>query len=113
MINDEDSDDNEEKMMKSCIWKEMILYSQTCPRQLLRNMQPFILEEHLDIIESESGGEYDEVMHLERDDFVVIMLRMHQANLSRKRRLMVKNAKMERSDLTLSTFVQYVEDFRF
>ena len=25
-------------------------YSHTCPRQLLRNMQQFILEEHLDII---------------------------------------------------------------
>ena len=24
-----------------------------------------------------------------------------------------ENAKMEKSDLTLSTFVQYVEDFRF
>ena len=76
-------------------------------------MQQFILEEHLDIIVSESGGEIDEVMHLERDDFIGIMLRMHQANSSRKWRLMVKNAKMGKSDLTLSTFMQYVEDFRF
>ena len=59
-------------------------YSQKWPRQLLRNMQKFILEEHLNIIVSESGGEIDEVMHLERDDFIGIMLRMHQANSSRK-----------------------------
>jgi len=54
-------------------------YSQKCPRQLLRNMQPFILEEHLDINVSECGGEIDEVMHLKRDQFIGIMLRMHQA----------------------------------
>jgi len=88
-------------------------YSQKCPRQLLRNMQQFILEEHMEIIVSESGGEYDEIMHLERDDFIGVMLRMHQANSSRKWRLMVKIAKMEKSDLTLPTFAQYVEDFRF
>jgi len=52
-------------------------YSQNCPRQLLRNMQQFILEEHLDIIVSESGGDIDEVMHLETDEFIGIMLRMH------------------------------------
>jgi hypothetical protein len=76
-------------------------------------MQQFILEEHLDIIVCESGGEIDEVMHFERDDFIGIMLGMHQANSSRKWRLMVKNEKMKKYDLTLSTFVQYVEDFRF
>jgi len=41
------------------------------------------------------------------------MLRMHAANSSRKWRLLIKNAKMEKSDLSLSTYVQYVEDFRF
>jgi len=41
------------------------------------------------------------------------MLRMHQANSSQKWRLMVKNAKMEKSDPTLPTFAQHVEDFRF
>ena len=76
-------------------------------------MQQFILEEYLDIIVSESGGEIDEVMYWEKGDFIGIMLRMHQAHSNRKWRLMVKNAKMEKSDLTLSTFVQYVEDFRF
>ena len=48
-----------------------------------------------------------------RDDFIGVMLHMHQAHSSRKWRLMVKNAKMEKSDLTLPTFAQYVEDFRF
>ena len=43
-------------------------------------MQQFLFEEHLDIIVSESGGDIDEVMHLERDKFIRIMLRMHQAN---------------------------------
>ena len=41
------------------------------------------------------------------------MLRIHQANSSRKWRLMIKNAKIEKFDLTLSTYVQYVEDFKF
>jgi len=63
---------------------------QKCPCQRLRIMQQFILEEHLDIIASESGDEIDEVMDLERDGFIGIMLRMHQANSSRKWRLMVK-----------------------
>ena len=43
---------------------------------------------------SESGGEIDEVMHLERDDFIGIMLHMHQANSSRKWRLMMKRAEL-------------------
>ena len=43
-------------------------------------MQQFILEEHLDIIVSEIGGEIDDVMHLEREYFIRVMLRMHQAN---------------------------------
>ena len=37
---------------------------------------------------------------------------MHQAHSCRKWRLMVKNAKMEKSDLTLPTFVQDVEVFQ-
>jgi len=60
-------------------------------------MQQFILEEHLDIIASESGDEIDEVMDLERDGFIGIMLRMHQANSSRKWRLMVKMLKWKNS----------------
>ena len=54
--------------------------SQECPRQLLRNMKQFILEEYFDIIVSNSGGEIDEVMHLERDDFIGIMLRMQASS---------------------------------
>ena len=50
-------------------------------------------------------------MDLARDEFITSMLRIHQANSSRKWHLMIKNAKMEKFDLTLSTYVQYVEDF--
>ena len=49
-------------------------------------------------------------MDLAREDFISAMMRMHAANSSRKWRLLIKNAKMEKSDLTLSTYVQYVED---
>ena len=41
------------------------------------------------------------------------MLRIHQANSSQKWRLMIKNAKMEKCDVTLSSYVQYVEHFKF
>ena len=51
-------------------------------------------------------------MVLAWDEFISAMLRLH-ANASRKWRLLIKNAKMEKSDLSLSTYVQYVEDFRF
>ena len=57
-------------------------YSQKCHRQLLRYMQQFVLEDHLDI--KESGREMEEIMHLEYDGFIGIMLRMHQANSNRK-----------------------------
>ena len=53
------------------------------------------------------------VMELARDEFISLMLKIHQANSSRKWRLMIKNVKMEKSDLTLCTDVQYVEDFKF
>ena len=65
-------------------------------------MQQFVLEEHLDILCSEDEIELEELMELARDDFITSMLRIHQANSSRKWRLMIKNAKMEKSDLTLS-----------
>ena len=45
--------------------------------------------------------------------FILVMLRIHQANFSRKWRLMIKNAKMGKSDLSLNTYVQYMEDFKF
>ena len=41
------------------------------------------------------------------------MLKIHQANSSRKWRSMIKNAKMEKSDLSFNTYLQYVEDFKF
>ena len=88
-------------------------YAQKYPRQLLRTMQQFVLEEHLEIMCSEQGEEMEQFMDLARDDFIAAMLRMHVANSSRKWRLLIKNAKMEKSDLTLSMYVQYVEDFRF
>ena len=52
-------------------------------------MQQFVLEEHLDILCSEDGMELDEPMELARDDFITSMLRLHQANSSRKWRLMI------------------------
>ena len=84
-------------------------YAQKCPAQLLRSMQQFILEDHLEVIIENSEEARGDVMGLNRDGFIQIMLQMHQANSSRKWRLLVKNAKMEKSDLTLSTFTQYVE----
>jgi len=88
-------------------------YSQKCPKQLLRSMQQFVLEEHLDIICSEDGMELEELMDLARDDFITSVLRIHQANYSRKWILMIKTAKMEKYGLTLSANVQYIEDFKF
>ena len=89
--------------------KKLILeykrYSQKCPRQLLRSMQQFMLEEHFDILCSEDWMELEELMDLLRDELITSMLRIHQANSSRKWRLMIKNAEMEKSDLTLSTYI--------
>jgi hypothetical protein len=76
-------------------------------------MQQFVLEEHLEIMCGKAGVEMEYFILLARDDFISAMLRMHAANSSRKWRLLIKNAKMEISDLSLSTWVQYVEDFRF
>jgi hypothetical protein len=39
-------------------------YAQKCPRQLLRSMQQFVLEEHLEIICSESGEEMEQFIDL-------------------------------------------------
>ena len=76
-------------------------------------MQQFVLEEHLEIICTEDDQEFEEVMELARDEFISLVLKIHQANSNRKWRLMIKNAKMEKLDLTLSTYVQYAEDFKF
>ena len=67
----------------------------------------------MDVLCSEDGMKLEEIMELARDEFITIMLRLHKANSSRRWRLMIKNAKMEKTDLTVSTYVQYVEDFKF
>ena len=71
-------------------------YAQKCPRQILRSMQQFVLEKHLEIMCSESGEELEEFMLSARDEFISAMLRMHAANSSRKWRLLIKNGKMEK-----------------
>ena len=76
-------------------------------------MQQFILEEQLDVICDQDDRYYEEIVELEKDQFIEIMLRLHQANSSRKWRLMVDNAKMEKSDLSFNIYVQYVEEFKF
>ena len=55
----------------------------------------------------------DEVQELAEEKIILVMLRIHQANSSRKWRPMIKNAKVEKCDLSLNTYVQYVEDFKF
>ena len=62
-------------------------YSQKCPRQLPQKMQQFnlFLEEQLEVICDEDGRDYEDVVELEK----------------------------EKSDLSLNTYVQYVEDFKF
>ena len=80
---------------------------------MLQKIQ-FILEEQLEVIcDKEVRSFYEEVVELEKDEFIQVMLKIHQANSSRKWRSMVKIAKMEKSDLSLNTYVQYVEDFKF
>ena len=76
-------------------------------------MPQFILEEQLEVICEEEGIAWEEVQELAKEEFILVMLRIHQANSSRLWRLMIKNAKMEKSDLSLNTYVQYVEDFKF
>jgi hypothetical protein len=52
----------------------------------------------VDIIVEFGLHDRDEIMAQNRDDFRVTMLEMHQANSSRKWRLMMKNAKMKKQD---------------
>ena len=47
-----------------------------------------------------SGEEMEDFMLLTRDKFISSMLRMHAANSSRKWRLLIKNAKMEKRGRT-------------
>jgi len=82
-------------------------YTQKSPRKLLRKMQQFILEEKLKVICDEDGRNFEEIVESEKEEFIQVMLRLHQANLSRKWRSMVKNAKMEKSDLSQHLFEIY------
>jgi len=50
-------------------------------------------------------------MLLGRDDFIVAMLRKHAANSSRKWRIMIKNAKMDKSHLSLSTYKNCISKY--
>jgi len=100
--------DLEVESMKKFILDYMT-YSQKYPRQLIWKMQQFILEEQLEVICDEDVRDYEEVMELENDEFIQVMLKIHQANSSRKWRSMVKIAKMEKSDQSLNTYVQYVD----
>jgi len=68
-------------------------YRQKCPQQLLRRMQQFIFEDQLEVICEEVGIAWEEVQELAKEEFILVMLRIHQANSSRKWRLMIKNAK--------------------
>ena len=81
-------------------------YAQKCPRQLLRSMQKFVLEEHLDILCSEDEIELEELMELGRDEFITIhasnpssKLRQEMAPNDKKR----QNAKVRPYPLNLRT----------
>ena len=73
---------------------------------MLRRMQQFILEEQLEVICEAAGIAWEEVQELDKEEFILVMLQIHQANSSRKWRLMIKNSKMEKSDLSLNTLVE-------
>ena len=78
---------------------------QKFPRQLLRKMQQFILEEQLEVICDEDGREYKEVVELEKEEFIQVILRLHKANSSPKRRSMVTMLKWgNRTYLSTLTF---------
>ena len=75
-------------------------------------MEQFILKEKLEVICDNDDREFEEIVELEKEEFIQVILRLHQANSSRKWRSMVKNAKMDKSDLSLNTYVQYFEDYK-
>ena len=78
-------------------------YGQKFPRQLLWKMQQFILEDQLEVICDEDGREYEDIVELEKEEFIQIILRLHQANSSRK----------WKNQIYLNTYIQYMEDFKF
>ena len=62
--------------------KFTLRYSQKISRQLLRKMRQIILEEQLDVICDEGGRDFEEIVELEKEEFIQI-IRLHQANSSR------------------------------
>ena len=46
-------------------------------------MQQFILEEQLDVICDEEIRDFEEIVELENEEFIQVMLRLHQANSSK------------------------------
>ena len=58
-------------------------------------MQQSIVEEKLDVICDENGRDFEEIVEFEKEEFIQVMIRLHQANSSRKWRSMFKNFKME------------------
>jgi len=79
-------------------------YSQKFPRQLLRKMQQFILEEQLDLICDEDGRKFEEIVELEKRSRMLSEFKQKIANYG-------KNVKMK-SDISLNTYEQYVEVFK-
>ena len=65
-------------------YEEVHIGVQKYPRQLLRSMQQFVFEEHLDILCSEDEIEIEELMELARDEFITssFLFRINQANSS-------------------------------
>jgi hypothetical protein len=83
-------------------------YANNCPPMLLRGIQQFVLDEQLKVIMFENGeDDVETIMALSRDEFIDKMLNMHHATTSQKWRIMVKNANMEKSDLSPSTLVSH------
>ncbi len=55
-------------------------YSQKCPRQLLRKMQQFILEEQLEVICDEDGREYEEIAEQDKEEFIQVIAEDSSSN---------------------------------
>jgi len=80
--------DLEVEIMKKFI-QDYKRYSQKMSPTIATEMKQFILEEKLEVICDEDGREYEEIVELEREKSMQVMLRLHQANSSRKWRFMV------------------------
>jgi len=47
-------------------------------------MKQFILEEQIEVICDEYGRDNEDIVELETEEFIQVILRLHEANLSRK-----------------------------